>query len=486
MERPAPVTELLEAFGRCRSAFNALDLSVLAHRDVHGAFSILSLRLTLGWHRGTLSPPVALMRRDWFVMRQWRRADDFYELLDRLVAGRDFARLFNKQPAEHLRFSQVPRGWYMNGTRRSDDSVFGADGVAMRVGCSWAPLFSSGEAFRAWENEVNASDDVPRVHGLVASYALRQPCSQADHARQAHVELEFPIYSPNLEAVKGGTQVSFKSEAEDFADWKFKWRTRASSGIGALEAIGANRYAMTVAGEHASVDVTPVCNGFALPEIRVMAGSKATAERGHTSAVASVTSKASPRCDVAVLTIRPDELEAALGVYQSDPELYVGPKSSRHYNMRSTDAGRGGRYRVAIVRHIEQGNGEAQNAAHDIIEELQPRLLLVVGIAGGRPTTDFTLGDVVVSTRVNDYTVRSENPDGPTFAVSGGPVERAIAASVANLTARRSDLGDWFSSLPPRPALRPGSKIVGPRQWTSLIRRSLDHHFARSPPSVPT
>lgn len=93
-----------------------------------------------------------------------------------------------------------------------------------------------------------------------------------------------------------------------------------------------------------------------------------------------------------------------MDAFSDGHDVYVGP-SHRHFDLRSADAGTGNRYRIAIVRDIEQGTGEAHEAARDLIADLHPQLILVVGIAGGVPSSDFTLGDVVVSTRVHDFTV---------------------------------------------------------------------------------
>ncbi len=77
-------------------------------------------------------------------------------------------------------------------------------------------------------------------------------------------------------------------------------------------------------------------------------------------------------------------------------DVLVHPKSYRHYNLRTVDVGGGVSYRLAIVRHIEQGTGEAQAVARDMLRDLSPQLILVVGIAGGVPSKDFTLGDVAL------------------------------------------------------------------------------------------
>ena len=44
---------------------------------------------------------------------------------------------------------------------------------------------------------------------------------------------------------------------------------------------------------------------------------------------------------------------------------------------------------VAVVRCLEPGQGLAQDAARDMIDDLDPEWLLVVGIAGGVPLMIF-------------------------------------------------------------------------------------------------
>jgi len=114
-----------------------------------------------------------------------------------------------------------------------------------------------------------------------------------------------------------------------------------------------------------------------------------------------------PVIDVGVLTIRDDEFKAVLKVFPDDPAIHKG--RHREYALRTTDAGQGLRYRLAILRQIEQGNGEAQEAARDLIDDLQPSLLLVVGIGGGLPSDDISLGDVVLSTRIVDFSLEARN-----------------------------------------------------------------------------
>jgi nucleoside phosphorylase len=97
-----------------------------------------------------------------------------------------------------------------------------------------------------------------------------------------------------------------------------------------------------------------------------------------------------PVVDIGILTIRDDEFRAVLKCFPDDPGVRKG--RYREYALRTAAAGDGSRYRIAILRQIEQGNGEAQEAARDFIDDLEPSLLLVVGIAGGLPADDFCLG----------------------------------------------------------------------------------------------
>lgn len=193
-----------------------------------------------------------------------------------------------------------------------------------------------------------------------------------------------------------------------------------------------------------------------------------------------------PSVDIGILTIRDDEFRALLAAFPEpdDPDLYI---ARRHYNLRLASAGKGAVYRVAILRQLDQGNGEALDAARDLLEDLSPRLVLVVGIAGGLPRDDLTLGDVVLSTRVHDYSVeaRKENA-APAYALSGGPIDKALAAAIVNLPAREAELGAWTEGLPAMPPADAGEDhLYGPDTWKAEVRASIGEHFG-SGPRTPT
>jgi nucleoside phosphorylase len=198
-------------------------------------------------------------------------------------------------------------------------------------------------------------------------------------------------------------------------------------------------------------------------------------------------SPARPRVDIGILTIRPDEFRAVLDVFPDKAGTGVYNSGSREYTLRIADAGLGERYTVAVLRQIEQGNGEAQEAARDLLQDLAPKLVLVVGIAGGLPS-DVTLGDVVVGTRIHDLTIEARDAqDRVSYAATGGPIDRGLAASVANLDGR-DELRNWSASLPARPAVTwAEGQLYGPTEWQDKLRRRLEqHHGATATARAPS
>jgi nucleoside phosphorylase len=200
-----------------------------------------------------------------------------------------------------------------------------------------------------------------------------------------------------------------------------------------------------------------------------------------------MTEEKTSHADVAILTMKAEEFGAALEVFSQEPSIFIGPESLRQYNLRSTSAGGSHRYRLALVRLVDQGNGEALDAARDACAELRPALILLVGIAGAVPCTDLTLGDVMISLRVNDYTLHALKDGTPSeYAINGWPVETALARFVVNLQARQDEMGDWNGDLPDRPALDLAKlETYGPPVWQTRVRESIEHHFTQHPRARP-
>lgn len=190
------------------------------------------------------------------------------------------------------------------------------------------------------------------------------------------------------------------------------------------------------------------------------------------------------KIDFGILTIREDEFEAVLHHLPNDDGIVTG---RRIYNIRRVDLPTGDFYRVAVIRCIEQGTNEALDAARDLLDELSPQWLLVVGIAGGVPSSEFTLGDVVISTRIHDFSVEAVLQDGEgkhstEYALAGGPVHRTAAAFVANLNARKRELGEWHASIETERLQTKDWKFYGDDEWKEDLAKKLEHHTSRQEP----
>src|SRR5688500_18292714 len=91
------------------------------------------------------------------------------------------------------------------------------------------------------------------------------------------------------------------------------------------------------------------------------------------------------RVDFGIITIREDEFAAVLDRFP--PEQHA--EGRRLYSISHVLTAASDPYLVAVVRCPEQGTGEAQNVARDMIDDLDPQWLVVVGIAGGVPDDEF-------------------------------------------------------------------------------------------------
>ena len=142
---------------------------------------------------------------------------------------------------------------------------------------------------------------------------------------------------------------------------------------------------------------------------------------------------------------------------------------------------------MALVRTVDQGLAEAQSAATEMIADLRPRCFVVCGIAGGKPSTDLFLGDVVLATRIHDFSLRANTQDGDELATAGYPVHRKVGGLVAALPAMRDELGDWNTDeelIHPRPVVEDVKleEIRGSDDWKNRVQRAVRHHKDRDRP----
>jgi nucleoside phosphorylase len=184
--------------------------------------------------------------------------------------------------------------------------------------------------------------------------------------------------------------------------------------------------------------------------------------------------------DFVIVTMREDEFRAILSRFK--PERTISRR--RDYNVTTFERN-GRKYTILTTRTFSQGNIEASNVVHDVLADIVPRCILFVGIAGARPDEDFTLGDVVISTHVQDYTLQSVDADqGRTYQVLGGPVDKLLLKFIVNLPAREKDIGHWQSQESlgiPRPSINSAAlDMVGTESWKRRIVQSIEKHFRAS------
>jgi nucleoside phosphorylase len=195
--------------------------------------------------------------------------------------------------------------------------------------------------------------------------------------------------------------------------------------------------------------------------------------------------------DFGIITIREDEFEAVLNRF---PKVDV-VVARRRYRIRQLALSDGTAYKIAVVRCAEQGTTDALNTARDLLEDLAPAFLLVIGIAGGVPAYEFTLGDVIVSTRIVDFSVEAVLKDhSHEYALGGGPLHPEAAKLAADVRAmvRDGDLAGWNErasiGIDPPPVVMDG-QFYGDDEWKKEVRDKLEHHFrgeAARPPLVVT
>jgi nucleoside phosphorylase len=194
------------------------------------------------------------------------------------------------------------------------------------------------------------------------------------------------------------------------------------------------------------------------------------------------------RVDYGIITIREDEFNAVLDRLPTRSTVKAGRQL---YEFDRVPVDGGGERGVAVVRCPSQGQRVAQSVTGHMIRDLEPRVLLLVGIAGGVPSDDFSLGDVLLASRLHDFSVTAALEGGTSqLNVGGGPVHRIVEKLLAHLQALLRRMPDWNTNESIRhpapgvtiPADVNAADVYGPEDWKKKVINSLQRHF---PPDVP-
>ncbi|HLG61998.1 MAG TPA: TIR domain-containing protein [Ktedonosporobacter sp.] len=148
------------------------------------------------------------------------------------------------------------------------------------------------------------------------------------------------------------------------------------------------------------------------------------------------------KVDCAIITILPEEFRAVQDRFAS--KLYKHPTSQHTYGISRVQTKDGQTCVVALARTSGQGNDVSQHLATRMIDDLDPQILLVVGIGGGVPDNDFTLGDVIVSSHIHNFDLSAVKGEQTTFNVTGG-VHPHVSEITANLYFYHEQMADWNS-----------------------------------------
>jgi nucleoside phosphorylase len=188
------------------------------------------------------------------------------------------------------------------------------------------------------------------------------------------------------------------------------------------------------------------------------------------------------RIDVGIVTMKEEEYDALLDKFGATT---VRRGTNRDYDVVRVETKRGA-CAVAITRCAQQGNTFAQTAATEMLSDLNPRFLLVVGIAGGVPSPDFCLGDVIVSNYIQDLTLEDTGvrPGNERYNALGGPLHPSASRILERLRAVERCAVSWSSASSiacERPPLG-GEYTTDDETWNASIDEALRRLNGRKEP----
>lgn len=192
--------------------------------------------------------------------------------------------------------------------------------------------------------------------------------------------------------------------------------------------------------------------------------------------------KATVQRPIVIITVRQDESDAIVTRIPMSSEL-VYLKNIYSVSKLSTAQGE---THVVVCHPVAQGSLPMQTVVRNVMDDFKPEpaWIVLVGIAGGFPDTDFTLGDVVVSNRVGDFSVSAAiEGQALQFDIRGGPLHADAARLVAHLMGTKVQewsRGDAIRVSRPQeevPRSISSPKLYGSTKWKKKVLNSLKRHF---------
>ena len=121
--------------------------------------------------------------------------------------------------------------------------------------------------------------------------------------------------------------------------------------------------------------------------------------------------------DVLLITVNDEEFKAATTILSSPQRTDTGKRLGPFY------FGKIGKNIVALVRSAPGATGKAavQATCQDAIEELSPKVIVLLGVCFGMSKDEQSLGDLLVATQTAFYSQGRINKDGSVFPRSSQP-----------------------------------------------------------------
>lgn len=192
-------------------------------------------------------------------------------------------------------------------------------------------------------------------------------------------------------------------------------------------------------------------------------------------------------CDYLVVTVRPDELDAAI----------------YHIANNETESDKRPQWRRAIINHTSQekstvffvstgtpGNLPSNDYLFQILSLLKPHVIILLGIGGSVPCADVGLGDVVVGQRILDFSIGAVNADNSReYAVfSPGGEDNILRLSGPMISQWSKEFEFWpqvkgyrtqeFLSKPWKEL--DDTLFKGNKKWVEKLKRSYAYHMSKN------
>jgi nucleoside phosphorylase len=165
--------------------------------------------------------------------------------------------------------------------------------------------------------------------------------------------------------------------------------------------------------------------------------------------------------DVVIITPLEDERDAVLGKLKNQRKLNPGEDIRVYYLAKlpvTFPEGQKTTYRVVVTDLAGMGEVEASIATGHAITRWEPRVVLLVGIAGGVAENGVQLGDILIADQIAYYELQKLTPEGPQIRWRMMPTNPRLLGAARNFSA---EAGSRLLTTP-RPVAGKPARHIGP------------------------